>query len=600
MFLFVFFHIKRRRGLAKRREEKESLGWNMEMRSEDQDNSDTGDWLELLFSLDSNNVGMELEFENISLRKPKTRDFILSGVTGKAHSKSLTGIMGQSGSGKTTLTNILVGKVRADSGSLMLNKVPRDLAKGYHFPALIGFVPQDDIVHPHLTVFENILHSARIRLGGKLNDQAIQERVNLVIDGLGLTKVKSSVVGSPQKPIISGGERKRVSIGLELVAAPQVLILDEPTSGLDAQAALSIMALLKRFSREGLTVICVVHQPRVEIFEALDSLLVLEQGQCIYSGKAMDAKQYFEDQGFRFNPTLNPADLIIDIASGKFEAGRSKLEEWKHPGSPNETMAPSSSGESDREYTDLSFRNIEADYNKRQLAVFVVEITGAALTGTLIGLVAHEFHGQVFQGIYLSPFSTLSSAVNYGTVTEIGVLTCLAISFSAAYPSVATFAEEELVFKRESHSGHSESAYFIGKAISVLPRLFLAALHFTTVYLVLATPFASFNMLLTLNFLYFYCIYGLGSVAIAISNRANSPLVCLLMAIVIAVLGGSQPRLATVKTWHLEWLWDMSPGLWFTEAVVNEHVKRLEYLYDMKVAGFQTGYTFGRTGFDSG
>ncbi|KAJ5261332.1 hypothetical protein N7478_011927 [Penicillium angulare] len=591
------------------------------MRSEDQDSPDTGDWLEVLFALDSNNVGMDLEFENISLRKPKTRDFILSGVTGKAHSKSLTGIMGQSGSGKTTLTNILVGKVRADSGSLMLNKVPRDLAKGYHFPALIGFVPQDDIVHPHLTVFENILHSARVRLGGNLDDQAIQERVNLVIDGLGLTKVKSSVVGSPQKPIISGGERKRVSIGLELVAAPQVLILDEPTSGLDAQAALSIMALLKRFSKEGLTVICVVHQPRVEIFEALDSLLVLEQGQCIYSGKAMNAKQYFEDQGFHFNPTLNPADLIIDIASGKFEAGRTKLEEWKQPKSPNETMAHSSSGESDREHTDLSFRRIEADYNKRfapwyrqiwlcilrdllqqtrQLAVFVVEITGAALTGTLIGLVAHEFHGQVFQGIYLSPFSTLSSAVNYGTVTEIGVLTCLAISFSAAYPSVATFAEEELVFKRESHSGHSESAYFIGKAIAVLPRLFLAAIHFTTVYLVLATPFASFNMLLTLNFLYFYCIYGLGSVAIAISSPANSPLVCLLMAIVIAVLGGSQPRLATVKNWHLEWLWDMSPGLWFTEAVVNEHVKRLEYLYDMKVAGYQTGYTFGRTGFDSG
>jgi ABC-type multidrug transport system ATPase subunit len=131
----------------------------------------------------------------------------------------------------------------------------------------MGFIPQDNIIHPHLTVFKNILHSARIRLGGALNDEIIQKHVDAIIDGLGLSTVKYSVISSEQRRIISGGERKRISIALELVAAPQVLILDEPTSGLDAQAALSIIELLRLFSRQGLTVICVIHQPRVEIFK---------------------------------------------------------------------------------------------------------------------------------------------------------------------------------------------------------------------------------------------------------------------------------------------------------------------------------------------
>lgn len=122
-----------------------------------------------------------------------------------------------------------------------------------------------------------------------------------MINGLGLTKVKNGVVGSRQHQIISG-ERKRDSIALELVAAPQVSILDETTFALDAQAALSIMELLRLFSRQGLTVICVIHQPRIEIFDMLDNLLLLERRKSVYSGRASDAQRYFQDQGYGLNP----------------------------------------------------------------------------------------------------------------------------------------------------------------------------------------------------------------------------------------------------------------------------------------------------------
>lgn len=446
--------------------------------------------------------------------------------------------------------------------------------RGHKLCNLIGFVPQDDIVHPHLTVFENILHSARIRLGGALDDTTIQNQVNAVIDSLALTKVRNSVVGSPQRRVISGGERKRVSIALELVAAPQVLILDEPTSGLDAQAALSIMELLRLFARLGLTVICVIHQPRIEIFEALDNLLILERGRSVYSDKASEAQRYFQDRGYEFNPSLNPADLLMDIVSGKLRPTKAGLansrKQWQE--FAGEKVELVSEGCKDAPDANLSsFHELETRYSKRlapwyrqvyhcvlrdlvqqsrQVPMLVTEVMGGILTGLLIGLAIYELHGQIFQGLFLPPFEILSSAVNYKLVTQLGLLGCLAISslptsltgictksrshrsirsspsqrrdirggeyvpthFLSLAPSPVTDTHHHhlvLIFQRESHSGHSEGAYFLGKVLSSLPRSFLAAFHYTTFYAVLATPFASFNILLTLNFFYFYCEHNL-------------------------------------------------------------------------------------------
>lgn len=313
---------------------------------------------------------------------------------------------------------------------------------------MIGFVPQDDIVHPYLTVYENILHSARVRLGGALTDKSIKERVDIVIEGLGLSKVKHSVVGSEERRIISGGECKRVSIGLELVAAPQVLILDEPTSGLDAQAALSLMSLLGVFSRRGLTVIAVVHQPRVEIFKALDNLILLESGKCVYAGKTSKAEEFFTSQGVQFDPNLNPADLIIDFVSAKGRNEGPKTTCTNEGESMEKTIGSPLNESYLSDSSSSTFENLEAVYKKtlapwyrqlilciwrdliqqtRQVPMFAMEIAGAALTGTLVGLIVLEFHGQTFQGTYTPPFEILSSAVSYSNVTILAILGCLAI-----------------------------------------------------------------------------------------------------------------------------------------------------------------------------
>jgi ABC-type multidrug transport system ATPase subunit len=181
----------------------------------------------------------------------------------------------------------------------------------------LRYVPQDDILLPELTVYENILHSARVRLPVSWSDREVRDYVNTFIRCLQLSHVKDSLVGSPAMPVISGGQRKRVSIGMELAAAPMALFLDEPTSGLDATAAASIMSILKALTKVGITVVSIIHQPRQEIFESLDSLLLLGAGRMLYQGPTREVQLYFESVGFQFPRYCNPADVVMDIIAGQ-------------------------------------------------------------------------------------------------------------------------------------------------------------------------------------------------------------------------------------------------------------------------------------------
>ncbi|KAJ5703952.1 hypothetical protein N7493_011090 [Penicillium malachiteum] len=233
---------------------------------------------------------VEISYQNISVRPRNSENMILFEQSGRIQPASFLGVMGFSGSGKSTLMNIISGRARPTTGHVFLNG---RVAKPSQLRDLIGFVPQDDILLPDLTVRENIMHSARIRLGGVWNKHEIQEYVDSLIMSLGLAHVQHQLVGSPDNRRISGGERKRVNVGLELAAAPSMLILDEPTSGLDTTTALSLIVSLKALPQRGIAVICVVHQPRVEIFEAFDQLMVLDSGKQVYLDKAADAPNVF-------------------------------------------------------------------------------------------------------------------------------------------------------------------------------------------------------------------------------------------------------------------------------------------------------------------
>lgn len=192
------------------------------------------------------------------------------------------------------------------------------------------------------------------------------------------------------------------------------------------------------------------------------------------------------------------------------------------------------------------------------------------------------------------PFTSLSSAVDYSSVPQLGLLGSMAIGLAASASGFWVFGEEKLIYWRETASGHSRSAYYFGKLLSTIPRIALSSLHFSIFFSVLATPLMSFMEMYAANLMYFWCIYGLASCIAMIVKRENGPLLAVLASLIIGVLSGVAPTLFKVKTWHMEWFWRLSPGVWYAEAYFSQNLLPLGYLYDIDQAARAVGYTLGQ------
>ncbi|KAL0020410.1 hypothetical protein WJX77_000240 [Trebouxia sp. C0004] len=258
---------------------------------------------------------------------------ILQGVTGHFNNAKVAAVMGPSGAGKTTFLNALMGTVKYGtiSGQVWVNGRAMNMSR---LRRIMGFVPQDDIVHEDLTVRENLEYSAWLRNPKYMRTRAKGDLVDDVIDVLNLRSVQHSVVGTAEKRGISGGQRKRVNIGLELVSKPSLLFMDEPTSGLDATAATDILTALKRMADLGMTIVTVVHQPRYGIFVLFDEVLLLgKAGRTVFQGPSTAALPYFNSLGFELPPNENPADFCLDVISGSIPC-------QGHPGFRPEDLYP--------------------------------------------------------------------------------------------------------------------------------------------------------------------------------------------------------------------------------------------------------------------
>ncbi|MEP1032334.1 ATP-binding cassette domain-containing protein [Ekhidna sp.] len=210
----------------------------------------------------------------------------------------LIGIMGGSGTGKTTLMNILNGKLRLNGGRLHINGFSLEQAST---EGVIGYVPQDDLLFEELTVYQNLYFNAKTCFSD-FSDDLIDKTVHKVLDDLDLEDIKDLKVGDPLNKTISGGQRKRLNIALELMREPSVLFVDEPTSGLSSMDSEKMMMLLKDLTRKGKLVVAIIHQPSSEIFKLFDRLWILDKGGYpIYNGNPIDAVVYFKTMNTQVN-----------------------------------------------------------------------------------------------------------------------------------------------------------------------------------------------------------------------------------------------------------------------------------------------------------
>lgn len=246
------------------------------------------------------------------------------------HGGELIAIMGGSGAGKTTLVSILNGSIKPQSGSITINghDISEPQAK-----ALIGFVPQDDLLVEELTVYQNLYYTARLCFDG-MSEEEIDSRVIKTLKDLGLEQAKDLKVGSPINKFISGGQRKRLNIALELIREPAVLFLDEPTSGLSSSDTEKVILLLKEQTYHGRLVVTNIHQPSSDVYKLFDRLWLLDRGGYpVYDGNPIEAITYFKsaanyaDADTSTCPTcgnVNP-EVVLNIIEEKALDSRGRL-----------------------------------------------------------------------------------------------------------------------------------------------------------------------------------------------------------------------------------------------------------------------------------
>lgn len=249
------------------------------------------------FILDQSNVRVVLSGDQIEYTfknsKNGLRPFSFSEDSGR-----LIGIMGGSGTGKSTLMNILNGKIPPENGRLHINGFSLDQAST---EGVIGYVPQDDLLFEELTVYQNLYFNAKTCFSD-FSEELIEKTVYKVLDDLDLEDISDLKVGDPLNKTISGGQRKRLNIALELMREPSILFVDEPTSGLSSMDSQIMMMLLKDLARKGKLVVAIIHQPSSEIFKLFDKLWILDKGGFpIYNGNPIDAVVYFKTMNTQVN-----------------------------------------------------------------------------------------------------------------------------------------------------------------------------------------------------------------------------------------------------------------------------------------------------------
>ncbi|KAK7345195.1 hypothetical protein VNO77_15769 [Canavalia gladiata] len=472
---------------------------------------------------------------------------ILNGITGSVNPGEVLALMGPSGSGKTTLLNLLGGRLSHPiiGGSITYNDQPYSK----FLKSRIGFVTQDDVLFPHLTVKETLTYAARLRLPKSFTKEQKEKRALDVIYELGLERCQDTMIGGSFVRGVSGGERKRVCIGNEIIINPSLLFLDEPTSGLDSTTALRIVQMLQDIAEAGKTVVTTIHQPSSRLFHKFDKLILLGKGSLLYFGKASEAMNYFQSIGCSPLISMNPAEFLLDLANGNINdvSLPSELEDKVQMG--NAEAEPQSGKPSPavvHEYLVEAYETRVAEAEKKKIMVPIP--LDEALKSKVScpkrewGASWDEQYSILFwRGVkerrhdyfsWLRITQVLSTAVILGLLwwqsdannprdlqDQAGLLFFIAVfwGFFPVFTAIFTFPQERAMLSKERAADmYRLSAYFLARTTSdlpldlILPVLFLLVVYFMAGLRLSLGPF--FLTILTV----FLCIVAAQGLGLAI------------------------------------------------------------------------------------
>jgi len=550
----------------------------------------------------------------------------LHAVNFEVFSGNIVGIMGGSGAGKSTLLGVLTGLYQPSKGKVLINNTDIH-AQSHATEGLIGLVSQDDLLMEELTVFQNLYFNAKLCFG-QYSDDDIRKKTEDVLHDLGLYEIRNMKVGSPLNKKISGGQRKRLNIALELIRQPTVLFLDEPTSGLSSHDSNNIMDLLKELSLKGKLVFVVIHQPSSDIFKMFDRLLVIDQGgYVIYNGNPVDAIQYFKSQANRADKdisecsecgTVNPEHIfnivetrVLDEQGLTTNVRRKSPVEWYEAflQTPKAPPQPSPEG---RETPPLleggGARPVERPSRLKQFVVYatrnilskvsdlqfvIVCLLEAPLLALLLAYIIR--HYDVTEGVY-----TFELNENVPIYIFMAVIIAIFIGLSV---SAEEIIKDRKIIKRESFLHLSRGSYLFSKiavlfAISAIQAILfvlvgnqiIGIMHQTLAFwLVLFSAWACANLM---------------GLIISDTFKSVVTIYILIPFIVIPqlIFSGAllrfekiNPDISTPAT--VPWYGEIITARWAFEALaveqfVNNDYARIVYPYDkmINIADFQKNY----------
>ncbi|XP_017777777.1 PREDICTED: ATP-binding cassette sub-family G member 1-like [Nicrophorus vespilloides] len=262
----------------------------------------------------SSSRGVTIDFSNLTVSvktgQTKTKE-IIHGIGGTFASGSLIGILGPSGAGKSTLLNALSGfNTTGMKGDIIINGKRNNMQ---WYRKRCSYIPQDNDLHHLLTVEENMKFAADLKLGETVDKKTKNKMINSILDTYSLSEIKDTPTSK-----ISGGQKKRLSVALELISDPMVMFLDEPTTGLDSFTSSQCIENLKELANKGKTVVCTIHQPSATIFKQFDHVYILSEGRCLYQGGTENMLKFLEEIGMPCNLFHNPADFVLELANGEY------------------------------------------------------------------------------------------------------------------------------------------------------------------------------------------------------------------------------------------------------------------------------------------
>jgi len=569
---------------------------------------------------------------------------ILYNITGTVYPGEMVAIMGPSGSGKTTFISLLAGRNSArHTGDILYNGEHQPTDKA--FKRCLGYVTQEDAMFEGLTVFETLFYTAMLRLPRAMTKAEKRQRAEIIMECLGITRVKDSIIGGFRvaRRGISGGEKKRVAIGQELLYNPSVILLDEPTSGLDSTTALNLIHTLHTLAQAGnRTILTTIHQPSSRIYQMLDKLLLMGLGHLLYYGDASVACDYFTKIGYAMPYGMNPADYFLDIASGwsgesednnTIDASDPELKHllkaieaqpYSRESSSkfNDLVLSTRSVESERELFGMTWKSSARDLQSpsREGPTFWTQMTVIAIR-SLKDRRFERFSSDSMMTVFFMAFlcgilwwqagtgGSLSTYVGALDVTAVLFFIVTFLSFNTLFSAIFTFPNEKTMLLKERGAGiYPISAFFFGRTLADLPLdTGIPVVVSTIIYIMVGLLPQVKAYVLTMVVVLLTC-FTAGSLGLLIGawflnlKRAQSAATVIMLTIMLT--GGFLVK--DIPVW-IAWIRYLSYILYAWNALVNIHLKgRIPDCEDSSADSSMCEDTllgdmkFGNIGFDIG